>query len=652
MALGMSAFPSFMTQATPATQPLINAEPAVTAQAEQNPQVGQVMPGVQGADAPVVAQNGPSRDVKLTFAQIAPPPGSMVLRGINPNGSIEFGMRSDEVVTKAMLNLEYTPSPSLLPVQSQLKVYLNDELMGVLPVTKEQLGKKTLAQMPINPLFITDFNRVRLEFVGHYQDVCENPASTTLWLDVGRSSGLDLTYQTLNVKNDLSHFPVPFFDPRDNRTNTLPMVFAGAPDVELQQASAIVASWFGSRSGWRGQNFPVLYNQLPDRNAIVFATNDKRPDFLRDHPAVKAPVIEMINHPQNPYVKLLVVFGRDDKDLLQAAKGIAQGNILFRGESVVVNEVKPLLPRKPYDAPNWVRTDRPVTFGELKTYEEQLQSSGLEPAAINVSLNLPPDLYLMRSTGRVEFYSKKETAMQYHRIPHSSLEVSTLGLGTMTFGEQNSEADAHAQLDYAVAQGINLIDVAEMYPVPPRPETQGLTETYVGNWLAKHGSREKLIIASKVSGPSRNNDKGIRPDQALDRKNIREALHDSLKRLQTDYLDLYQVHWPQRPTNCFGKLGYSWTDSAPAVSLLDTLDALAEYQRAGKIRYIGVSNETAFGVMRYLHLADKHDLPRIVTIQTPYSLLNRSFEVGLAEVSQYEGVELLAYSCLGSRILL
>ncbi|HIF5472559.1 TPA: cellulose biosynthesis cyclic di-GMP-binding regulatory protein BcsB [Escherichia coli] len=303
VAMGMSAFPSFMTQATPATQPLINAEPAVAAQTEQNPQVGQVMPGVQGADAPVVAQNGPSRDVKLTFAQIAPPPGSMVLRGINPNGSIEFGMRSDEVVTKAMLNLEYTPSPSLLPVQSQLKVYLNDELMGVLPVTKEQLGKKTLAQMPINPLFITDFNRVRLEFVGHYQDVCENPASTTLWLDVGRSSGLDLTYQTLNVKNDLSHFPVPFFDPRDNRTNTLPMVFAGAPDVGLQQASAIVASWFGSRSGWRGQNFPVLYNQLPDRNAIVFATNDKRPDFLRDHPAVKAPVIEMINHPQNPYVK-------------------------------------------------------------------------------------------------------------------------------------------------------------------------------------------------------------------------------------------------------------------------------------------------------------------------------------------------------------
>lgn len=357
------------------------------------------VPGVPGADAPVVAQNGPSRDVKLTFAQIAPPPGSMVLRGVNPNGSIEFGMRSDEVVSKAMLNLEYTPSPSLLPIQSQLKVYLNDELMGVLPVTKEQLGKKTLAQMPINPLFITDFNRVRLEFVGHYRDVCENPASSTLWLDVGRSSVLDLTYQTLPVKNDLSHFPVPFFDPRDNRQVTLPVVFAGSPDLMQQQAASIVSSWFGSRAGWRGQHFPVMYNTLPDRNAIVFATNDKRPDFLRDHPPVKAPVIEMISHPDNPYVKLLVVFGRDDNDLLQAAKGIAQGNILFRGDSVVVDEVKPLLARKPYDAPNWVRTDRAVTFGELKTYKEQLQSTGLEPAAISLSLNLPPDLYLLRSNG-------------------------------------------------------------------------------------------------------------------------------------------------------------------------------------------------------------------------------------------------------------
>ncbi len=236
--------------------------------------------------------------------------------------------------------------------------------------------------------------------------------------------------------------------------------------------------------------------------------------------------------------------------------------------------------------------------------------------------------------------------MHYHRIPHSSLEVSVLGLGTMTFGEQNSEAEAHAQLDHAVAAGVNLIDTAEMYPVPPRPETQGLTETYIGNWLKRHGQREKIILASKVAGPSRGNDAGIRPQQILDRKNIRIALEASLQRLNTDYLDLYQVHWPQRATNCFGKLNYQYTDEKLVVTILETLEALTEQVRAGKIRYLGISNETPWGAMRYLQLAEKHDLPRIVTVQNPYSLLNRSFEVGMAEISQFEGLELLAYSSL------
>lgn len=422
MVVGLSAFPYAMTSAAP-TSPAATAAPVVPTvtpategaatpaptqpeamtperpvEAQTTP-VGQVLPGVNGANAPIVADNAPTRDVTLTFAQIAPPPGSMILRGGNPDGGIEFGTRSDEIVSKAMLNLEYTPSPSLLPVQSQLKVYLNDELMGVLPVTKEQLGKKTQAQIAIDPLYITDFNRVRLEFVGHYRDVCENPASSTLWMDIGRNSSLAMTYQKLTLKNDLSNFPVPFFDPRDNRPLNLPMVFAGVPALAQQQAASIVASWFGSRTGWRGQQFPVSYDALPDSNAIVFATNDKRPAFLRDVPPVTAPTVMMMNHPTNPFMKVLVVFGRDDKDILQAAKGIAQGNLLFRGDRVVVDEVKPLLARKPYDAPNWVRTDRAISFGELKTYEEQLQSTGLQPASINVAMNLPPDLYLLRSSG-------------------------------------------------------------------------------------------------------------------------------------------------------------------------------------------------------------------------------------------------------------
>ena len=235
--------------------------------------------------------------------------------------------------------------------------------------------------------------------------------------------------------------------------------------------------------------------------------------------------------------------------------------------------------------------------------------------------------------------------MHYHRIPIVRWKSASWA-GTMTFGEQNSEADAHAQLDLAVSCGINLIDTAEMYPVPPRPETQGLTEQYIGSWLKARGNRDKIVLASKVAGPSRGNDAGIRHGQVLDRKNIRVALEASLKRLNTDYIDLYQVHWPQRQTNCFGKLGYQYTDSSVPVTLLETLEALAEQVRAGKIRYVGVSNETPWGVMRYLQLAEKHELPRIVSIQNPYSLLNRSFEVGLAEISQHEGVELLAYSSL------
>lgn len=367
--LASYAAPAVVANAAPGVQPQVATPGAPIV-------VGEPTAALAEPTAPAaVAENVPQREVKLTFATIAPPPGSIVLRGSRPDASVEFGMRSDELVANALLNLEYTPSPSLLPVQSQLKVYLNDELMGVLPVTKEQLGKKIRAQLPIDPLYITDFNRVRLEFVGHYRDVCENPASSTLWLDVGRESYLDLTYQSLKVHNDLSHFPVPFYDPRDNRPLTLPMIFPGSPAVAQQQAAAIVASWFGSKAGWRGQQFPVYFNELPDRNAIVFATNDKRPAFLRDHPPVKAPTIEMIDNPNDPYVKLLVIFGRDDNDLLLAAKGIARGNILFRGSSVTVDGIKTLQPRQPYDAPNWVRTDRSVTFAELKTYEQQLQSS-------------------------------------------------------------------------------------------------------------------------------------------------------------------------------------------------------------------------------------------------------------------------------------
>jgi aryl-alcohol dehydrogenase-like predicted oxidoreductase len=244
--------------------------------------------------------------------------------------------------------------------------------------------------------------------------------------------------------------------------------------------------------------------------------------------------------------------------------------------------------------------------------------------------------------------------MQYNKLPHSTLELSKICLGTMTFGEQNTEQEAFSQLDYALERGVNFIDTAEMYPVPPKATTQGLTEQYIGNWLAKSGKREKVVLATKVAGPR--NVPYIRDNMSLDRKNIHLAIDDSLKRLQTDYVDLYQLHWPQRQTNCFGQLNYPYPDSQEEVTLIETLEALAELIKAGKVRYIGVSNETPWGLMTLLRLAEKHELPRVVSIQNPYNLLNRSFEVGLSEISHYEGVQLLAYSplafgCLSGKYL-
>ncbi|NRF26639.1 NADP(H)-dependent aldo-keto reductase [Vibrio coralliilyticus] len=244
--------------------------------------------------------------------------------------------------------------------------------------------------------------------------------------------------------------------------------------------------------------------------------------------------------------------------------------------------------------------------------------------------------------------------MQYNKLPHSTLEISKICLGTMTFGEQNTEQDAFSQLDYALERGVNFIDTAEMYPVPPKADTQGSTEQYIGNWLKKSGKREKVVLATKIAGPR--NVPYIRDNMSLDRRNIHQAIDDSLQRLQTDYVDLYQLHWPQRRTNCFGQLNYPYPDENEEVTLIETLESLADLINAGKVRYIGVSNETPWGVMTLLRLAEKHELPRIVSIQNPYNLLNRSFEIGLSEISHYEGVQLLAYSplafgCLSGKYL-
>ena len=240
--------------------------------------------------------------------------------------------------------------------------------------------------------------------------------------------------------------------------------------------------------------------------------------------------------------------------------------------------------------------------------------------------------------------------MNYTYIPNTDLRVSKICLGTMTFGEQNSESDAHAQLDYAVENGVNFIDTAEMYPIAAREATLGKTERFIGTWLKKSGKRSDLVLATKISGPNRKMEY-IRNPLDFSKKNIHEAVNLSLKNLQTDYIDLYQMHWPERIMNMFGQRGVSKIDMIWQENFFEILTVFDGLIKDGKIKHIGVSNENPYGVMKFIGESEKHNLPRIVTIQNPFSLLNRLYEVGLSEIGMRENIGLLAYSPLAFSIL-
>ena len=238
--------------------------------------------------------------------------------------------------------------------------------------------------------------------------------------------------------------------------------------------------------------------------------------------------------------------------------------------------------------------------------------------------------------------------MNYKNLGNTDLKVSTICLGTMTWGEQNTQAEAFEQMNFALDEGVNFWDTAELYAVPPRKETYGDTEKIIGNWFDQTKNRDKVILATKVAGPSRDYLRG--GENSFTGSNLKSALDNSLRRLKTDYIDLYQLHWPERNVNNFGRLGYvhkenEWNQFEEVLFELDS------YISQGKIRYVGLSNETPWGALNYLQLSKDKNLPRMMSIQNPYSLLNRSYEVGLAEVSVREQIGCLAYSPLASGYL-
>ena len=234
--------------------------------------------------------------------------------------------------------------------------------------------------------------------------------------------------------------------------------------------------------------------------------------------------------------------------------------------------------------------------------------------------------------------------MNFKKLGNTDLDVSTICLGTMTWGEQNSEKEAFDQMDYAFENDVNFWDTAEVYAIPAKKDTYGKTEEIIGNWFKKSKMRSKVILATKVSGPGPSWIRG--GGNQYDEKNLNEAVNDSLKRLKTDYIDLYQLHWPERKTNFFGRLGYEHKDGNDWNKFEDVLNALDKIIKSGKIRYIGLSNETAWGLSKFLEISKLKELPRMMSVQNPYSLLNRSYEVGLAEISVREKSGLLAYSPL------
>jgi aryl-alcohol dehydrogenase-like predicted oxidoreductase len=241
--------------------------------------------------------------------------------------------------------------------------------------------------------------------------------------------------------------------------------------------------------------------------------------------------------------------------------------------------------------------------------------------------------------------------MKTIQLPHTDLHVTPICLGTMTFGEQVNEADAHAILDRSLAAGVNFIDTAEMYSVPAKAETFGATETIIGHWFAKHpGVRQKLVVATKVAGPSRGMP-WVREGKGMTAQDIAHSCDASLRRLQTDVIDLYQIHWPERHVPAFGMVYYDPAKENTATPIHEQLEALSKLVKAGKVRYIGLSNETPYGVHEFVRLAEQHGLPRVATVQNPYCLVNRTWENGLDETCHRLGVSLLAYSPLGFGLL-
>lgn len=341
----------------------------------------------------------PSRVKRITLKQLSNRE-ALSLRGTESSDTVTLGGQSDELITRAVFHLRYTFSPALIPGESHLKLIVNDEVIKVLPVTKDNTGHLLTQDVEIDPQLFTNLTNIKFQLIGHYTHDCEDQLHSSLWMEVSGASQLELTATSLTLKNDLALLPEPFFNAR-NFSNQLvvPFIFSAAPDKDTLNAAGIISSWFGKLAAWRGTRFPSNLNTLPAGHAIVFVGNQNRPDFLFHYPEITGPGLEMMTNPADNRSKLLLILGRNGAEQKIAAQALVMGNGALAGSHADIKTLQQEPPRQPYDAPNWVRMDRPMKFGELVTSAQDLQVSGYNPQPIRMAFRVPPDLFTWRSRG-------------------------------------------------------------------------------------------------------------------------------------------------------------------------------------------------------------------------------------------------------------
>jgi hypothetical protein len=345
------------------------------------------------------------------------------LDGVNNNSRVDFTNRIDKLSQNLMLNFSYTNSPSLIANVSHLKVYFNKNLVTVLPINKKlSVVKNTVNHsLALNAKLIKDYNQVRFELVGYYDLTCQDYFSRSIWTEINKSSNITLDQKELAIDSRLEFLPEPFFDAKDYNKLILPFVFTSQPSQLALEAAATLSSWFGAQADWRGADFPVIYNKAPPQHSVVFITNDSKPSFLSDYPDVDKPTIEIISSPIHRYNKMLLILGRDEADLKTAVTGLVFGHKVMTGRTASIEAINKLPLRKPYDAPRWLRSDRPVHFDELIDYPTQLQATGLRNGPVKLNIRFAPDLFTWREKGI-------PITLQYRSTPEAEALDSRLNL--------------------------------------------------------------------------------------------------------------------------------------------------------------------------------------------------------------------------------